>query len=382
MAIFKRGKKYWFHFYWNGQHVQKSTRQGNPRVARQIEAAYKTQLAKGEVGIEERKPAPRFKDFAQTFIDNVAVGRKRAPRASTIEFYGWRLAKLLEFEPLASARLNGIKVELIQSYVRNRLRQVSPTCVNRDLATLRRALNVARELGLIDRIPKITLLEGEHEREFVLTQPQERIYLEFAPQPLLDMAILMIDTGLRVGEAVALEWREIHLNPAHGARFGYLRVRDGKSKYAKRNVPITDRVRDMLESRETQIPGPWVFTNKDGTKPLSRSTVSHQHTRLRRVLQLPEEFVLHSLRHTMLTRLGGAGVDVFAIKRVAGHSSVTVSEKYVHPSPEFIERAFERLEEVNRQARDLIPEAQKRQLPATISATSGDAAGVDIVQRP
>ncbi len=84
----------------------------------------------------------------------------------------------------------------------------------------------------------------------------------------------------------------------------------------------------------------------------------------------------------MLTRLGGAGVDVFAIKRIAGHSSVTVSEKYVHPSPEFIERAFERLEEVNRQARDLIPEAQKRQLPATISATSGKAAGVDIMQRP
>ena len=382
MAIFKRGKVYWFHFYWNGQHIQRSTRQGNPRTARQIEAAHKTQLAKGEVGIEERKPVPRLKDFAQRFIDNIAVGRKRAPRASTIEFYGWRLAKLLEFEPLASARLNGIKVELIQSYVRSRLRQVSPTCVNRDLATLHRALNVARELGLIDRIPKITLLEGEHEREFVLVPAQERIYLEFAPQPLLDLAILMLDTGLRVGEAVALEWRDIHLNPAHGARFGYLRVRDGKSKYAKRNVPITDRVRGMLGSRETQIPGAWVFANGDGTKPLSRSTVSHQHTRLRRVLRFPKDFVVHSFRHTMLTRLGGAGVDVFTIKRVAGHSSVTVSEKYVHPSPEFIERAFERLEDVNRQARDLIPEAQKRQLPATISATSGEAAGGDIMQKP
>ena len=86
MAIFKRGKVYWFHFYWNGQHIQRSTRQGNPRTARQIEAAHKTQLAKGEVGIEERKPVPRLKDFAQRFIDNIAVGRKRAPRASTIEF--------------------------------------------------------------------------------------------------------------------------------------------------------------------------------------------------------------------------------------------------------------------------------------------------------
>jgi len=51
MAIFKRGKKYWFHFVFKGEHIQRSTKQGNPRIARQIEAAYKTKLAKGEVGL-------------------------------------------------------------------------------------------------------------------------------------------------------------------------------------------------------------------------------------------------------------------------------------------------------------------------------------------
>src|SRR5215467_3262082 len=38
MAIFKRGRIYWYHFLFNGQHVQQSTKQGNPRVARQMEA--------------------------------------------------------------------------------------------------------------------------------------------------------------------------------------------------------------------------------------------------------------------------------------------------------------------------------------------------------
>ena len=37
------------------------------------------------------------------------------------------------------------------------------------------------------------------------------------------------------------------------------------------------------------------------------------------------DFVLHSLRHTMLTRLGESGVDAFTIMRIAGHSSVVVS---------------------------------------------------------
>ena len=56
------------------------------------------------------------------------------------------------------------------------------------------------------------------------------------------------------------------------------------------------------------------------------------------------------LRHTMLTRLGEAGVDVFTIMRIAGHSTVTVSQRYVHPSDEGLERAFERLELLNANA--------------------------------
>jgi hypothetical protein len=49
----------------------------------------------------------------------------------------------------------------------------------------------------------------------------------------------------------------------------------------------------------------------------------------------------------MLTRLGEAGADAFTIMRIAGHSSVTVSQRYVHPTPESLERAFERLEDLN-----------------------------------
>jgi integrase len=77
------------------------------------------------------------------------------------------------------------------------------------------------------------------------------------------------------------------------------------------------------------------------------------------------DFVLHSLRHTMLTRLGESGVDAFTIMRIAGHSSITVSQRYIHPTPEAVERAFERL-----QLSAARPENQPKRLPpATISAT-------------
>src|ERR1041385_8208251 len=75
--------------------------------------------------------------------------------------------------------------------------------------------------------------------------------------------------------------------------------------------------------------------------------IGHQHDTVRTTLKLPADFVIHSLRHTMLTRLGEAGADAFTIMKIAGHSSVTVSEKYVHPTPEGLERAFERLDSLN-----------------------------------
>ena len=55
--------------------------------------------------------------------------------------------------------------------------------------------------------------------------------------------------------------------------------------------------------------------------------------------------------------------------KVMGHSSVTVSQRYVHPTPETLEQAFERLEERNQRAAAKLLEGQKRQLPATVSAT-------------
>ena len=71
---------------------------------------------------------------------------------------------------------------------------------------------------------------------------------------------------------------------------------------------------------------------------------------MRKHLQLPKDCVIHSLRHTFLTRFGEAGADAFTIKKVAGHSSVTISERYIHPTPEGQERAFERFANLNQAA--------------------------------
>src|ERR1700676_5193287 len=122
MAIFKRGRVYWYHFYFSAQHIQKSTKQGNPRVARQIEAAFMTALAKGEVDILDRKPVPTLRHFSQRFIDAISV--RCATKPSTVKFYAKKMKQLLGFDFLADAPLD--HEALVESLVQHRSKQVAP----------------------------------------------------------------------------------------------------------------------------------------------------------------------------------------------------------------------------------------------------------------
>ena len=344
MAVYKQqeSKFWWYKFTWNGQSVRRSTKQTNKRVAEQMEAAHKTGLAKGEVGIVEKQPAPTLELFAERFMQAISVRSAEKPR--TVAFYQEKLNRLLEYPKMANATLDTIDEALIEEYVKARRKQVAPATVNRQLATLRRALRLAHEWKVIDRVPRIRLLQGERTREFVLTREVEAKYLEAVPEPLADIAILMLDTGLRDGEALALKWSDVHMQPAGGAKFGYLQVQKGKSAKARRTLSLTARAVTMLTARSKTSTSEFVFCGRLG-KPILVTSLDHQHSKVRESLKLPADFVVHSLRHTMLTRLGLLGVDAFTIMKIAGHSSITVSQRYVHPSPESVERAFEKLEE-------------------------------------
>ena len=124
------------------------------------------------------------------------------------------------------------------------------------------------------------------------------------------------------------------------------------------------RVAAMLAARQKSRRATGAVFPGDAGAPFLVSSLDHQHTEFRALLGLPAEFVIHSLRHTMLTRLGESGADAFTIMRIAGHSSVTVSQRYMHPSPESLERAFERLDAMNSSAR-------REASPAPTRSTTG-----------
>ena len=74
---------------------------------------------------------------------------------------------------------------------------------------MRRALRLAEEWGVLAKAPRVKFLGGEHQRERVVTEREEALYLN-APSPLLhDVSIVLFDTGMRPEECHRLRWEHI-----------------------------------------------------------------------------------------------------------------------------------------------------------------------------
>lgn len=80
----------------------------------------------------------------------------------------------------------------------------------------------------------------------------------------------------------------------------------------------------------------------DRERSLQKSTLKKQHHRTLRLSRV-RSFVLYSLRLTFLTRLGQSGCDTWTLARIAGHSSVAMSGRYVHPDEDAVLNALDRL---------------------------------------
>src|SRR5882724_7128720 len=103
---------YWYKFMWQGRLVRESTKQGNDKVARQMESAHRTSLAKGEVGIREKKPCPSVAEFIDKRFEPWAKAtfEKSSPK-TWLDWYRPNLRAIKAFKPLANCKLEEITTE-------------------------------------------------------------------------------------------------------------------------------------------------------------------------------------------------------------------------------------------------------------------------------
>ena len=318
-----------------------------------MESAHRTALAKGEVGIREKKPAPTLNDFLVRRFEPWAKARFENNVPETWHWYRTAMRAVQQYKPLASCRLDQITTEKIAEFAAHRQAlKMQISSVNNSLRALRRMLRLAVEWGLLEVAPQVKKLPSERHRERIVTWPEEARYLAAAPEPLASVATVLVDTGMRPEECFRLRWDAVTwFNGRHGS----LTVTHGKTAAARRMLPMTPRVRAILERRWEGSGKPvegWIWPASTRSGHIEPSSLRKQHTKtfetiakqasehnLRPVLA----FVLYSLRHTFLTRLGESGCDAWTLARIAGHSTISISSRYVHPSDDAVLTAMSRL---------------------------------------
>ena len=341
--IYKRGRVYWYKFVWQGRLVRESTKQGNDKVARQMEAAHRTSLAKGEVGIREKEPTPTLGEFCEKRFEPWV--KSTTAEKTWLDFYRVGLRAIKGYRPLSGRKLDEITTENVAEFAAHRRAQkggLQVSTVNSSLRVLRRALRQATEWGVLQTVPKIKMLPGERHRERVLNTEEEARYLAASSEPLASIAAVLAETGMRPEECYRLRWETITWT---NGRNGTLLVTHGKTKAARRVLPFTAQVKAVLQTRWGNAGHPeegWVWPAPTRSGHVEPCSLKRQH---RKALKLSKvrPFVLYSLRHTFLTRLGESGCDAWTLARIAGHSSIAISARYVHPSEDAVLVAVDRL---------------------------------------
>ena len=148
-----------------------------------MEAAHRTSLAKGEVGIREKQKAPTLADFCSSRVEPWARAQFETSCPANWHWYRARLRTICGYEALAKLRLDAITSEHAADFARHEMtrkhsshvtrgkarknsRKPAPTgtlsvsTVNTSLRALRRVLRLACEWGVISSVPKIRLLSG------------------------------------------------------------------------------------------------------------------------------------------------------------------------------------------------------------------------------
>jgi integrase len=328
MAVKKRGKFFHYQFMIDGQPYRGTTKETVKMRAQHFEALLIAEIRTTGGNVNLRR-APVLREFAKTFltfVDAQTLSKQLDPDTQRYYHYGW---KRLEGTKLAGMRIDqiGTSDASVISFPRG-----GASYANQAFRTLRRMLHYAVEKKVLRAAPKIKTLE-ELGRSVLVDSSTEALLLKHAPQPLADVLVEIMDSGMRP-EEVMRGRKENTLWDRNVVFVPY-----GKSFKSKRFVPLSDRVREIHRRRATGD-GPWNYPSKRA-KCGHLTTVAKQwyatleaanlEAAEKNLPRVPEDLVLYCARHTFATDMLAEGMNVAAVKELMGHESLTTTMKYLHP---------------------------------------------------
>ena len=285
-------------------------------------------------------------DYTLNWLETFKKGKIRP---SSYERYQFSL-QLLCRDELAHMDIRAIRLEDVQGYI-NRLEAMSASTTKKQRLLLNQVFEHAVLTEVIQRNPVqgAQMPPMSHRTKIVLPyekDEQEKLVAAFTEEksdrPRLRYGwgcVLILETGLRAGEALALEWSDIdeekrllkvtkNLVRVDGKN---LVQRTTKTASGKRTIPLNGIAMEAVQRLKAQaVPGcPFVFATQTG-----------KHLSYRNLLATMEKACeaagvehrgLHALRHSFASNLYARGVEVKIISRLLGHASVEITyNRYIH----------------------------------------------------
>lgn len=320
MSQYKRGNVWWYKFQWKHQTVRESSGSASRAVARKMEAAHRERLEKEwRGGVVNRS----FAELMVAFIEEHCAGIKESSRRR----YNTSIKMLRDH--FGSIQIHQIDRATVMDYVTARRAEATDATIRRDLACLSSALSHAVEKewiqhNIMKSISLRSVKESKPRVRWLRTNEYVKI-LAKAPPYLKPMIIILVETGMRLGELLSLERRDVDLE----RREIYLT----KTKTdAPRTIPLSDigwaHIQAQLATPSMRTP--LVFYTRKFT-PYSVNFIS---VKLADVFKKAgvKDFRAHDLRHTFASWYLQNGGRLERLQAILGHARLEQTRKYAHLS--------------------------------------------------
>lgn len=218
-----------------------------------------------------------------------------------------------------------------------------PGTVNRELAVLSHLFNKAIEWGWIERRPaKINRFSEGNGRITYLTAEQVIRLVELTKADrnpnVYPFTVIAVETSMRLMEVLSMRRENVDLERR--------RIFIPVAKGGAREQPITEHLAVFLAEHIAALPEevPWLFPSE---KAAGGHTVDIRKAYQRAVKAAgldPKAIVPHTLRHTAISHLVQLGVDLPTVKRISGHKTLAMVERYAHQNGTHIQAAMDKLQ--------------------------------------
>ena len=321
MGLYRRSKTYWCSLQCQGKRVHESLKTENKKLAEKRYAKILTDIVEGRFFEKVKAKETTYRQMVDKYLKKYRKSRDETSLNQLLPVFG-------------NMVIADITTESVSDYMEERLIEVRPATVYQELALMRRMFNVARkEWKWVKDNPIADLsfsVGNDNARDRWLTfEEEEQLLKSASPEWLRNLIIFALRTGMRRGEILSLKWSSVD--------FKRRLITVEKSKNGmKRSIPMSEAVFDMLKDVKVIDISNIVF-------PFNINTINDGFRRAKRKADV-HDFKFHDCRHTFATRLVQNGVDIYKVKELLGHKSISVTMRYAHHYPESLRSSIEILD--------------------------------------